>query len=105
MSEINRPAPGELMSQQGGGPATAGLSARVQGTCSTGLPEPEPLPVQDLLNQSMHFQREPRVVVCMLKSELLCSLAGGYRDQRRGQGSGNTEEPLESHSFCGWSPA
>lgn len=34
------------------------------------------------------------MILCTLKFEQLCSGANEYRDQRRGQGSGNTEELL-----------
>lgn len=59
MSKIKRLAPEELMSPQEGGPATAGLlSTEDRGPAA--VASPEPLLVQDLMNQSMHFNQNPR---------------------------------------------
>lgn len=59
MSKITRPAPEELMSQQEGGPATAGLlSTEDRGPAA--VASLEPLLVQDLLNQNTHFTQNPR---------------------------------------------
>lgn len=92
MSEIKRPAPEMLMSQQGGGgghrraPLHGG-----QVPCSTSLPG---VPTRaDLL-----------VVLCTLEFEQLCSVAGERWDQRREVGALETQRsPLESNNIFRWS--
>lgn len=48
----------ELMSQQGGGPATAGLFY-TEDRGLTALTSRELIAVQDLLNESFHFSQSP----------------------------------------------